>query len=77
MSNEVAPVHNDQHQARSDESSKEGDHADIPHMARIESDGPRSSLRENQSQQNAQCGQCAVAGDEEGSDVEEDRMHLR
>ena len=77
MAAQRAPVGGDQKQPRGGERRKQAQDAEIPHLGRVHVHDARGALREDERQQHAQCGDCAVGRDENCSDVKENWMHLR
>jgi hypothetical protein len=76
MEAEFTPVENNDEKALDDERGEERDDTEVPHLRRVEANDARGALSEEQAQQYAESRDHAVCGDEDGTEVEEDRMHL-
>lgn len=74
---EVAPVDDYEKQAGAGEGSEQGDDTEVPHLLRTNANGRRGALSKGKSQQNADGGSGAITGDEKGSELEQNGMHVR
>ena len=76
MANDVAPVERDRSNTREPTSAaKREKDAEVPKMIGRNAGDPRGVQRKDEAGENADCRHGPVAGDDDGSDVEEDWMH--
>ena len=69
------PVGDDEKKTRSDESREQHQDAEIPDAIGINAGSLRDAKGQHQREQQAESGNCAVRGNDQRADVEEDWMH--
>ena len=76
MPAQVIPVEQNKQEPLTRERREQRHHTQVPYMPGVQPRYARRTLRKKQRQQHAERGHRTIRGNENGSDVEEDGIHL-